>query len=589
MRRNRNCLIISKSDTMKQTLFLLIFLFSISSAVASDFSLIIKKPFDSALFDITEDYSRTISAIGFTKNYQPKAHSSLPYTNAFDYLESASNTYGYKMHLVKIDAQADILLSKNITLKEFNTAVALQKTPTNGYFIGGYAMNGKLLLVKLDANAHLLYKKQFGTKNFNKMNSLTALRDGGVLSVGYSFTSRDINDNLFKGGLGNDDIFLTRFSKNGQILWSKKYGTEYDDKGIAAAEANDGSLVILSTTKYDTNRNVSFMRLDQNGDTLWIKHFNNTKPVEAKKIIKLKDGNFLAVLALYDDFGKAQIRLIKFDLHKNIIRDETIATRYSSVLNDIAEFSNGKLVGVGYVKDKFNTDGLAMTFDTNLKLLKQTHYGDKNYDTFNAVHILHNSQIAVAGIHTDNTSQEENMWIVKLNSDITMAKKVEKQSMKSSSIYQELIKLFHNEITNKELKINQDLSIILTAKSLYFQAGAYKLTNEQEAFLKKFSKKLISFLQRHKKEIVGLEINGHTSSEWQKSDFKQRYLKNAKLSLQRSYETLKFIFSQQNIQTQHYLTQILKGSGESYKNAIMRNKEEDKAKSRRVSFKILLR
>ncbi len=571
---------------MKLALFLSLLLFTSLNAIATtDFSLIIHKPFDSALFDVTEDYDHTISAVGFTKSYKPTKQNHCTYYNAFDYLASVSNKYGYRMHLIKINKQAKVLLSKNIPLKEFNIAVALQKTPTNGYFIGGYSMNGKLLLVKLDANGNLLYFKKFGTKNFNKMNTLTQLRDGGVLAVGYSVTSRDAHDNIFRMGLGGDDIFITRFSKDGRILWSKKYGTIHDDRGISAVEANDGSILVLSTTKYDNYKNITLMRLNQNGDTIWLKHFDGTKLIQANKIIKLRNGNFLVALAIYDDFGKAQVRLIQFDLYKNIIYDKTISTNYSTVLNDIAEFSNGKIIGVGYVKDKFNTDGVAMIFGSDLELLTQEHYGDKNYDTFNALHILHNSQVVAVGVHTDNNSQEENMWIVKLNKDATMAQ----ISLSNNSFYKELCKLFQNEIKEKKLSIKRDLTITLTDKNLYFKVGAYKLTQKQKNFLKTFSKKLLPFLKSHQNRVALLEIIGHTSSEWQKNNFKERYLKNENLSLKRAYKTLKFIFMQQGSKMQHYLTTILKGSGISYKGKIMLNAKEDKAKSRRVSFKILLK
>lgn len=570
---------------MKLALFLSLLIFTSLNAVAADFSLIIHKPFDSALFDVTEDYDRTISAVGFTKNYKQTKQNHSTYTNAFDYLSSVSNKYGYQMHLMKINEQAKVLLSKNAALREFNTAVAVQKTPTNGYFIGGYTMNGKLLLVKLDTNGNLLYFKKFGTKNFDKMNTLTKLRDGGVLAVGFSVTSRDAQDNMFRTGLGGDDIFITRFTKDGQMLWSKKYGTIHDDRGVSAVEANDGSILVLATTEYDKNRDITLMRLSENGNRIWLKHFNGTKLVQAHKIIKLKDGNFIISLAMYDDFGKAQVRLIKFDLYKNIIHDETIFTRYSSVLNDIAEFSNGKIIGVGYVKDKFNTDGLAMIFDSDLKLLKQEHYGDKNYDTFNALHILHNSQVAAVGVHTDNNSQEENMWIVKLNKDATMAQ----ISLSNNSFYKELCSLFKDEIKAKKLLIKEDLTITFTDKNLYFKAGAYKLTQAQKNFLDTFSKKLLPFLKSHQNRVALLEINGHTSSEWQKSNFEERYINNEDLSLKRAYETLKFIFMKQGAQTQHYLTSILKGSGTSYKDKIMLNAVEDKTKSRRVSFKILLK
>jgi len=570
---------------MKLAFFLSLLIFTSLNAVATDFSLIIHKPFNSALFDVTENYDQTISAVGFANNYKQTKQNHSTYNNAFDYLASVSNKYGYQMSIIEVNQEAKKILNKNITLKEFSKAVALQKTTTNGYFIGGYTMQGQLLLVKLDANGNLLYFKKFGTKNFDKMNTLTQLRDGGVLAVGFSVTSRDTHDNLFRMGLGGDDIFITRFNKNGKILWSKKYGTVHDDRGISAAEANDDSLIVLSTTKYDKNRNITLMRLNQNGDTLWLKHFKNTKLVKATKVIKLKDGNFLALLALYDGFGKAQVRLIKFDLYENIIHDKTISTRYSSVLNDIAEFSNGKLIGVGYVKDRFNTDGLAMIFDADLKLLKQEHYGDKNYDLFHALHILHNSQVAVVGIHTDNNSQEENMWIVKLNKDATMAQ----IALSSNSFYKALCNLFKEEIKAKKLSIKEDLTITFTDKNLYFRVGAYRLTQKQKQFLTQFSKKLLPFLKLHQKEVALLEIEGHTSSEWQKNNFENRYIKNENLSLKRAYQTLKFIFMHQKSPMQHYLTTILKGSGTSYKDKIMLNAEEDKTKSRRVSFKILLR
>jgi len=571
---------------MKIVPLLLLTLFNYINLHASSFSLIIHKPFDSALFDVKEDYDRSISAIGFTKNYKPNAAISQTYTNAFDYLASVSNTHGYQMHLIKVGSQANILLSKSAYLKDFNTAVALQKTPTNGNFIGGYTMDGSLLLVKLDAKGNLLYFKKFGTKNFDKMSSLVALRDGGVLSVGFSITSRDTNDNIFETGLGNSDIFITRFSKDGQKLWSKKYGTIHDDNGISAAEADDGSIMVLASTQYDKHKDITLLRLGENGNKIWLKHFESTKLIKAKKIIKLKDGNFLISLAQYDDFNKESVRLIKFDLYKNILYDKTISTNYASAMNDIAEFSDGKIIGVGYVKDKFNTDGLVMIFDSHLTLLNQEHYGEKNFDTFNALHILHNSQVAVAGIHTDNHSQEENMWLVKLNKDGTLAQRSSGHNV--GSFYKQLCEVFESEIQANKISIKENLTITLTDKSLYFNVGEYQLNSNQKRFLKDFSNKLTHFLSLHKAIINTLEVNGHTSSEWGSSNFEMRYIKNADLSLKRSFETLKYIFINADAQTQQWLTEILQGSGSSYRDTIVLNGIEDKEKSRRVSFKILL-
>ena len=589
-------------------------LFSLLHAEQKPFSVIVRQPFDAALFDITEDYDRTISAIGFSKQFKQNRAASQEFTNPFDYLESLSDSFGYQMHFIKVNNDAKIILSKAAKLPKFNTAVSILKTPTNGYFVGGYTMDGSLLVAKLDTLAHIQASSVFGTKNYDRMYKLVPLSDGGVLAVGSSTTSRDTHDNMFETGLGNTDIYLTRFDKHLHMRWSKKYGTQYDDEGIDAVEANDGSIVVISKTSYDKHLNVSLMRITENGNRIWLKHFKTKNLVIPKRIIKLKDGNFVVSLCQYNDAQKEHIRLIKFDLYQNVLIDKEIQTTYPSCLNDIKEFSNGTFIAVGYVKDSYNTDGLAMILDASLSMLKQEHYGDENFDEFKGATILHNSQVAVAGIHTDKHSQETNMWITKLNSDATMVmlrvaqpkskrKRTytyssifdtdntpgySKQKSSSNDFYQKLCKLFDTEIKTKKLQITKDLTLTLLSPNLYFQAGQYTLHREQKLFLKHFFHKLIPFLKKHRQRIKTLEINGHTSSEWKNAQNTQRYLKNEKLAMRRAYSVIDFLLSSQDAKTQKWLTKVLKGSGLSYSQKIMFNNKEDKIHSRRVNFKILL-
>jgi outer membrane protein OmpA-like peptidoglycan-associated protein len=568
-------------------IFIILFLLLTSlMAKSSDFSVIVNEPFNDALFDITQDYDRQISAVGFSKKYkQTSNNKSNTYTNAFDYLSSVADAHGPQMHLLKINRYADVTLSKATKMTRFTQAIALVKTPANGYFVGGYTLDGSLIILKLDSNGNIIFNKSFGTKNYDRMNNLIKLSDGGVLAIGSSITSRSQHDSLFETGLGLNDIYLTRFSKNGRKLWSKKYGTEYDDRGIDAVEAFDGSIMVLSTTSYEKNKNVTLMRITENGNKIWLKHYKADEVITPYKIIKLRDNNFLVSLTQKDDMKKEQIRLIKFDLQKNVLIDQRIHTTYSSGLRDIKEYSDGSIVGVGYVRDAFNTDALVMMLDSGLDMLHQEHYGEQNYDIFNAITILHNSQAAAAGIYTFEDSQNSNMWVVKLNRDATIAQK----SIKSVNIYEELIKLFKNEIASGKMIIKEDLSIEFMDSSLYFKVSQYELTKKQKLYLDKFSNKLIPFLHKYKEYINTLEINGHTSSEWNGDNLTSRYLKNEKLSMNRSYSTLSYIFKKQDLKKQAWLTNILKGSGLSYSKKIMRSKNENKEKSRRVSFKIILK
>ncbi|MBT5933918.1 MAG: hypothetical protein HOG88_01030 [Sulfurimonas sp.] len=550
----------------------------------------VKKPFNAALFDVTEDYDRTITAVGFSKVFQ-KANTTTnhSYSNAFDYLSSLSSKHGSQMHLLKIDKDAKIVLSKMSSLSRFNEAVAIVKTPQDGYFIGGYTLDGSMMLMKLTANAEPIYTKIFGTKNNDTMSNLLLLRDGGVLAIGSSVTSRSSSDAIFKTGLGGSDISLTKFTKDGRQLWSKKYGTQNDDKGIDIVESRDGSLMVLSSTSYENKRDVSFMRLDENGNKLWIKYYGSQLQSDdtfiPKKIIKLKDNNFLVSLAQYNHMRQEHIRLVKFDIYQNILIDKEIFTTYPSAINDLQEFTDSTIMAVGYVKDIQNSDALAMVLSANLVLLNQEHYGDESYDSFNALSILHNSQVAVAGLHTDNKSQESNMWVTKLNSDATILE----VKPSNKKILPQLKKVFNKEISSNTLTIDKDLILNLNNEKLYFSVGAYKLSKAQKKFLDTFSAKLIPFLQKNKDHIKSLEINGHTSSEWAKTNFEDGYLKNEKLSFNRSFSVLSYIFKSQNKNEQKLLSKIIKGSGFNYSKNVMKKMEEDKSNSRRVTFKIVLK
>lgn len=422
----------------------LVLMSSFLFAKPSGFPLIIKEPYGNTLFDVTQDYDREISAVGFIKNYKKSSSSSQKsYSNAFDYLSSIQPSHGSQMHLIKVDETAKITLRKTVNLSEFNEAVSILKTPTDGYFAGGHSQDGSLLLLKLNSDGNIIFKESFGTTQYEKMSKLVPLRDGGVLAVCSSATSKSPNENPFETGLGSVDLYLVRFSSDGSKIWSKKYGGENDDIGIDAAEANDGTIVVLGQSNRTGFSSATIMRISQNGDKLWTESFGGEKMVTPYKILKLRENKFVISLTQKNEINKEQIRLIKFDIEKNIEINRVIDSVYDSVLTDIKEYSDSDIIGVGYTRDKSDTDALAMTFDRDLRLIRKEHYGDSNYDKFNAISILHDSQAIAVGVHTDNRSQEGNMWMVKLGRNL-------KASQSSASVVKKPSRIVKKRVIVKE-------------------------------------------------------------------------------------------------------------------------------------------
>ncbi len=562
--------------------FLSLLFFFTLSLIAKPYSVTISGPFEDVLFDITEDYNKDISVVGFSQNYKQGTHTDKTYRSAFEYLDAVGSERGEQLRLLRLDENAQINLDFFNNLSRFNRAVSLVKTSDNGYFIGGYTQNGELLLLKLSSGGTVEFQRFFGTKNYDRMNRLVGLRDGGVLAVGSSMTSRSRKDSRYTQGIGLNDIYLTRFDKLGNVKWTKKYGTRVDDRGIDAAEAFDGTLLILGNSSEGETRGITLMRLSEEGDKIWLHRYNSRGVLNAHRLIRLRDNHFLTSIGYYNKDSKEQTLLLKFDLQKNILQERNITTQGSNVLSDIKERSSGAIVAVGHRATHLKTEAFVITLDNNLKSMWQRFFDNFERSQFHALSLLHNGDIAIAGECTQKAQKTSDMWVIKLNRDGS----TERISTQDGSLYSALRKTFKDEIKAKEITIDKDLNIKLIAQELYFKAGEYKLTSIQAVFLHRFNRKLIQALYPYKEDIKALHVNGHTSSEWGNLNQPKRYLNNVKLSSKRAFEVLAFIYQDHQLHTyQEWLSTILSSDGHSYAEHIMKN-TEDKEKSRRVNFKI---
>lgn len=388
----------------------------------NDFFITLDKPFSSVLYSVVQNYDDTISAIGYSNAYKKNVTPKI-YTDPFEYLANYyDNRYGKKAYLVTLDSYGNVKYANFTNIPRFSEAVGIVKTPENGYFIGGYTLDGSLFVAKLDAKGKTLFVNYFGGKGKSTLADLVLLESGDILALGSVLTLKKSGDPIFQTGLGLNDVLLTRFDSHGRKIWSKKYGTQEDDKGASVVEARDGTFIVLAASIQNAHRGAFLMRLDEYGNKIWLKLLKLGIDIVPKKVIQLRSGKFIAVLSTEDGSEKKRVRLLRFDLEGNILADKTIATSYDSELNDFKEYIDGRLVGVGYTTDRYDTDALMMVFESDLSLLCQEHFGKGSYDLFNGLKILQNGDIVAVGLSTHKNSQIKYMTIAKLKPDCTLAK-----------------------------------------------------------------------------------------------------------------------------------------------------------------------
>jgi hypothetical protein len=165
---------------------------------------------------------------------------------------------GYDIFVAKFDADGNHLWSKRfgdnaIYQEGFDVAVdAGGNVFVTGYFDGTINFGGgglttggltDIFIAKLDPAGNHLWSKSFPATGPQYGASLAVDPMGNVALLASGYNTVDFGG----GGLtsaGDYDIFLAKFSgANGNHLWSKRYGSPSDDRGVAVTSDASGNFI----------------------------------------------------------------------------------------------------------------------------------------------------------------------------------------------------------------------------------------------------------------------------------------------------------------------------------------------------------
>ena len=111
----------------------------------------------------------------------------------------------------------------------------------NILIVGGIeytSTNKDILLIKTDSDGNVLWSKSIGGSKNEQVFSIVESDDNNIYLCGIT--------NSF--GMGSNDGLLIKISLDGDILWSKTYGGDQEDKFNDIRQANNGDLVVVGTT-----------------------------------------------------------------------------------------------------------------------------------------------------------------------------------------------------------------------------------------------------------------------------------------------------------------------------------------------------
>lgn len=151
---------------------------------------------------------------------------------------------------------------------------------------------------------------QFGGESDITGNSVSVDNDGNVYAVGY-FENTAIfgtgEDEIFLTSVGLEDIFVTKTSPSGEVLWVKRIGGQSTDLGTDITVDSDNNVYItgsyrdnliltslsLPILQGDPTGNILVLKMDTDGNGIWARGFLGPSISIANAIEVDAEGNVL--------------------------------------------------------------------------------------------------------------------------------------------------------------------------------------------------------------------------------------------------------------------------------------------------------
>jgi hypothetical protein len=147
---------------------------------------------------------------------------------------------------------------------------------TNGNLGGTPFGDFDAWLAKYASAGALLWKRQLGTSRDDTANAIATNLTEEIVIAGNT-------EGVLEGSnKGSSDIWLAKYDKQGNALWKRQFGTQDTDSALGVAIDRSNFIYLTGFTEGRLNlRGASkppdawLAKLDNNGNTLWIKQFGS--------------------------------------------------------------------------------------------------------------------------------------------------------------------------------------------------------------------------------------------------------------------------------------------------------------------------
>ncbi len=271
--------------------------------------------------------------------------------------------------LIKTNIFGDTIWTKTYGSLGYDCGNSVQQTKDGGYIITGQTDNGypsypKMFIIKTDSKGDTLWTKIYGEDKGYFVTCVQQTNDSGYILVGSTNVTIDTTK-----------IFLMKINANGEKLWLKRFGdSESAFSGTVIQTTDNGFVVIGSIARtthfpnnsYKTDFHIFLIKTNEAGNTAWIHEYGGDIPSFGNDVKQTKEGNYvLAGSTIPINKTELDFYLLKVDREGNPVWSNTYGGDGSEGAAVISQTYDGGYMLFGNSNDYGSGDSKILIVNTD--------------------------------------------------------------------------------------------------------------------------------------------------------------------------------------------------------------------------------
>ncbi len=316
------------------------------------------------------------------------------------------------MVVISADAQSARLWEKSYGNDKTSEIHSIVSKPNGDYMMAGWIDNGnqgdeQVYVIRTDVDGDLVWEKLLGGDRTDRAYDMVATPDGIVLAG-------DKNES-FGQPL---NILVMKVSESGELLWERNYGQTGRDQARAIISTPDGGFLVTGESDSYGNGDLDMflLKLNGNGDSEWIKTFDNNGENDFGKDVVLKaDGSGYVVMGSSGNVS-ADIFLVETDLNGDDVNRSVLDRPSNLEPTSIVANNNSYVVAGGFFENGIRA--FITEFDLNLNEVSNKFFGNGIEQQFNDLLKTSNGNYAAAGFYLENADSKLRTFMVLLDENL---------------------------------------------------------------------------------------------------------------------------------------------------------------------------